>query len=84
MGDRNVEFGDRRRGEGADGETSDDRRRLVVSTPVKKPGQESQDDAELAGVAGVVVVADCQRAVVERGRMVSVFGLDSEQAHRHV
>jgi hypothetical protein len=74
VGGRGAEFGEGRLCESADGETSDDGRRLIPAEPVKKPSQDSKHDAELAGIAGVVVFADRQRAVVERGQLVAVFG----------
>jgi hypothetical protein len=75
VGDRGGDFGDRRRGKGTEGETGDCGRRFVASEPVEKNGEAGQRDADRRGVARIVVVADRQREVIERGRRVAVVGL---------
>ena len=52
---------------GLNGETGDGGRRFVASEPVEKSGEDSQRDADHGGVARVVVVADRQSEVIERG-----------------
>ena len=42
MGDRGVDLGHSRRGEGAEGETGDGGRRFVASEPVEKGGEDGQ------------------------------------------
>ena len=51
VGDRGGDFGDRRRGEGTEGETGDGGRRFVASEPVEKSGEDGQRDADRGGVA---------------------------------
>ena len=61
---------------GLSGETGDGGRRFVASEPVEKGGEGSQRAKDQGGVARVVVVADRQREVIERGQRVAVFGLE--------
>jgi len=82
VGDRGADFGERRRGEGADCETGDGGRRLVASEPVQKSGEDSQWDVDRGGVARIVEDADCQSGVIECGHRVAVFGLKSCQKLR--
>ena len=74
--------GDDRRGEGAEGEAGDGGRRFVASEPVEKGGEDSQRGTDQGGVARVVVVADRQREVIERGQRVAVLGLEAGQTGR--
>ena len=71
-------------GEGTERETGDGGRRFVASEPVEEGGEDSQRDADRGGVARVVVVADRQSEVIERGQRVAVFGLESGQTDRQV
>ena len=75
VGDRGGDFGDHRRGDGTEREPGDGGRRFVASEPVEKSGEDGQRDADRGGVAGIVVVADRQSEVIERGQRVAVFGL---------
>ena len=75
VGDRGGDSG-RRRGEGTEREAGDGGRRFVASEPVEKSGEDGQRDADRRGVARIVVVADCQSEVIERGHGVAVFGLE--------
>ena len=79
VGDRGGDFGDRRRRERTEREAGDGGRRFVASEPVEKSGEDGQRDADRRGVARIVVAADCQSEVIERGRGVAVFGLKSCQ-----
>ena len=69
---------------GTERETGDGGRRFVASEPVEKSGEDRQGDADNGGVARVVVVADRQSEVIERGQRVAVFGLKSGQTGRQV
>jgi hypothetical protein len=80
--DRGGDFGERRCGEGTEGEPSEGGRGFVASEPVEKSGEAGQRDADRHGVARIVVVADCQGEVIVRGRGVAVFGLKSCQIQR--
>src|SRR5690242_20754109 len=51
---------------------------------VEQTRAHGQGVTDLDGVAGVVVVADRQGRVVERGQRVDVFGLQSRKNLRHV
>ena len=82
MGDRGVDLGQGRCGEGTDGEPGDGGRRFVASEPVEKGGEDRQGGADHGGVARVVEVADRQRDVIERGQRVAVFGLEAGQSDR--
>ena len=68
VGDRGGDFGDPRCGHGTEGEAGDSGRRFVASEPVEKNGEDGQRDADRRGVARIVVVADCQSEVIERGQ----------------
>ena len=57
-------------------------RRFVASEPVEKSGEDGQGDANMGSIARLVVVADCQREVIECGHRVAVFGLKSCQKLR--
>jgi hypothetical protein len=76
VGDRGRDFGDRRRRERTEREPGDGGRRFVASEPVEKRRDDGEGAARPGGVAPVVVVADRQRDIVERGQRVAVFGLD--------
>ena len=67
---------------GLSGEPGDGGRRFVASEPVEKSGEGCQRDADRGGVAAIVVVADRQSEVIERGQRVAVFGLKSCQTGR--
>ncbi len=67
---------------GLNGEPGDGGRRFVASEPVEKGGEDREGDAHPGGVARVVVVADRQRDVIERGQRVAVFGLEAGQTVR--
>jgi hypothetical protein len=47
-----------------------------VSEPAEKNGEEGQRDADRRGVARIVVVADRQSEVIERGHGAAVFGFE--------
>ena len=55
---------------------------FVASEPVEKDGEVRQRGTDRRGVAVVVVAADCQSEVIERGQRVAVFGLESGQTGR--
>ena len=76
MSDRGGDFGDHRRRERTEREPGDEGRRFVASEPVEKSGEDGQREADRGGVARIVVVADCQSEVIERGQRVAVFGLE--------
>jgi hypothetical protein len=80
--DRGGDFGDRRCGDGTEGEAGDGGRRFVASEAVEKNGEDGQRDADRRGVARIVVAADCQSEVIECGHRVAVFGLKSCQKLR--
>jgi hypothetical protein len=80
--DRGAELGESRRGEGTECETGDGGCRFVASEPVENTGKDGQRDADRRGVARIVVVADCQSEVIERGQRVAVFGLGVGQTGR--
>ena len=50
----------------------------------KRAARTARRDADHGGVARVVVVADRQSEVIERGQRVAVFGLKSGQTGRQV
>ena len=79
VGDRGVDFGDSRCGEGIERETGDGGRRLITSEPIQTRGEGSQSGTHIDGVARVVVVADGHSGVFERGQRVAVFGFESGQ-----
>ena len=82
--DRGGDFGHRRRRERTEREPGDGGRRFVASEPVEKSGDDGQRDADRRGVARIVVVADRQSDVIERGQRVTVFGFKSGQMASHV
>ena len=84
MGDRGDDFGVRRRGQGTEREPSDGGRRLVASEPVEKGCEDSQGVTDKGDVARVVVVADGQSLVIQRGRLVAVLGLELGQIARQL
>ena len=56
----------------------------IASEPVEKGGEDSQRATHDGGVARVVVVADRQSEVIERGQRVAVLGLEAGQTGRQV
>jgi hypothetical protein len=82
VGDRGGDFGDPRCGEGTEGEAGDGGRRFAASEPVEKSGEPRQRAAQIGGVAGVMVIADGQSEVIERGRRTAVLGLGAGQTER--
>ena len=52
---------------------------FVASEPVENNGEDGERDADRRGVARIVVVADRQREVIERGQRVAVFGFEEGQ-----
>ena len=82
VGDRGGEFTDSPLSHGTDREPGDGGRRFVAPEPVEKSGEDGQRDADRRGVARIVVVADRQSEVIERGRGGAVFGLKACQKRR--
>ena len=66
VGDRGRDLGPRASREGTDCEASNCDRWFVVSEPIEKGGQDSQR-ADQGGVAGVVVIANREGDLVDRG-----------------
>jgi hypothetical protein len=75
VGDGGGDFGGRRCGDGTVREAGDGGRWFIASEPVEKNGEDGQRAADRRNVARIVVVADRQSEVIERGQRVAVFGL---------
>jgi hypothetical protein len=84
VGDRGGDFGDPRCGDGTEREAGDNGRGLVASESVEKSGEDGQRGADRRGVARIVIVADRQSEVIERGHGAALFGLKPRQIERQV
>ena len=79
VGDGGADFRRSRGSEVVEREPGDGGRGLMASDPVQEDGEHSKGAANHGGVTGVVVVADRQSDVIERGQRVAAFGLESGQ-----
>ena len=84
MGDRAVDLRNPRCGERIECEPGDGGRWFITSEPIQTCGQIVQGDTHSGGVGRVVVVADRQSEVLERGQRVAVFGLKRGEDARQV
>ena len=83
VGDRSLDLGECRRGDGANRVTGDGGRRFVVSEPVQEGGEDSQGADDVGG-ARVVIMADRHSEVIESGQRVTGFGFEAGQTDRQV
>ncbi|MFY9922167.1 MAG: hypothetical protein WAL26_27845 [Mycobacterium sp.] len=83
MIDRGRDLRKRQRDTGSERRKTDDGRRcFVASEAIKQSRDDSQGSAEREDVARVVVVANCENCVIERGRSIAKFGFDDRQVYR--